>query len=350
MNGVASKKILLVKMSSLGDVVHALPAVSDAALHGAQIDWVVEEAFADIPASHPAVNRVFAIAWRRWRKHLAAARPEMLTFFRAIREASYDLIIDSQGLIKSMAVSLMARGKRTGFSFTSAREPWAAFAYGRGHVVARRQHAIDRQRQLFAAALAYEPQASAVSGLEVSAPRTKQVLLLHGTTWPSKHWPVSMWQDLAQRIHADGYEPLATWGDEQEQARAHEIAASGHATVVDRMPLKALGQLLGEAAAVIGVDSGLCHYSAALGTPTLGLYGPTSGFLTGCRGLAADYLQASTKCAPCLSKHCRDYRGEPLTWSGEAVQPPCFATLTPETVWRRACELMQTQQLQVSSN
>ena len=346
MSSTPAKKVLLVKMSSLGDVVHALPAVSDAALHGARIDWVVEEAFADIPAAHPGVNQVYAIAWRRWRRELRSARAEMHEFFDALRSQSYDLIIDSQGLIKSALVALMARGKRTGFSFTSAREPWAAFAYERGYRVARGQHAIDRQRQLFAAILDYEPDPMAVSGLEVRGPRTSQVLLLHGTTWPSKHWPVAMWQRLAGLVRADGFEPVVTWGSAEERARAAEIAAPGDAVILDRAPLHELAQVLGRAAAVIGVDSGLCHYSAALGTPTVGLYGPTSGQLTGCRGVAAGFLQAGTACSPCLSRHCRAYQGDPLTWEGQQIEPPCFATLTPAAVWRCARELMQTRPLQ----
>jgi heptosyltransferase-1 len=350
MSTTSGKKVLLVKMSSLGDVVHALPAVSDAVLHGVQVDWVVEEAFADIPSAHPGVNRVYAIAWRRWRRDLRAAGAEMREFFDALRGQSYDLIIDSQGLIKSAVVALMARGKRTGFSFTTAREPWAAFAYGRGHKVARGQHAIDRQRQLFGAVLGYEPDDMAVSGLEVTGPRSQRVVLLHGTTWPSKHWPVAMWQQLARQVRADGFEPMVTWGNAEERARAEEIATPGDAVVMDRAPLQELAQVLGHAAAVIGVDSGLCHYSAALGTPTVGLYGPTSGQLTGCRGVAAGFLQAATDCSPCLSRQCRAYRGEPLAWDGRRIEPPCFATLAPAKVWQYARELMHTPRLQVQAD
>lgn len=350
MSGDEARKVLLIKMSSLGDVVHALPAVSDAALHRVQIDWVVEEAFADIPAAHPGVNRVLPIAWRRWRKSLAEARTAMTAFYAMLREESYDLIIDSQGLIKSAVVSRLARGPRSGFSFTTAREPWAAFAYRRGYRVATAQHAIDRQRQLFAAALDYRLEPVAVSGLEYTGPRTEQVLLLHGTTWQTKHWPVNMWRALARQVRADGFEPVVTWGNEEERQRANKIAAAGHAVVQERMPLRDLADVLGQAAAVIGVDSGLCHYSAALGTPTLGLYGPTSGALTGCRGLQADFLQAGTACSPCLAKQCRRYQGEPLKWQDELVEPPCFATLPPALVWQRAQQIMQASTLQVRAD
>ena len=165
-------RVLLIKMSSLGDVIHALPAVTDASARGITLDWVVEEAFADIPAAHPGVSRVIPMAWRRWRKNLIASKAEMQQFFQQLRSQPYDLILDSQGLLKSAAVALMASGPRQGFSHTVAREPWAAFMYGKGHRVPRRQHAIDRQRQLFAAALGYEINVEVHSGLEQARQHT----------------------------------------------------------------------------------------------------------------------------------------------------------------------------------
>ncbi len=335
------KTLLLVKMSSLGDVVHALPAVQELAARGVAIDWVVEEAFADIPAAHPHVRRVWPIAWRRWRRNPVACREEMRAFLRALRAQPYDLVIDSQGLIKSAAVALLARGRRTGFSFTTAREPWAAFAYVRGHRVARQQHAIVRQRQLLGAALGYAPGQEERSGIEVRTSRSRRVLLLHGTTWDSKHWPVPMWRALAQQIQADGYEPWVTWGNVAEQQRAVAIAQGGSARILDKQPLPGLAEFMAQAAAVIGVDSGLAHYSAALGTPTVGLYGPTAGALTGVRGRHAVSLQAATACSPCMDKRCRHYQGEPLQWQGERVYPPCFASLPPAHVWQQAQQLMR---------
>ena len=328
-------------MSSLGDVVHALPAVTDASVSGAQIDWVVEEAFADIPALHPGVHRVIPIAWRRWRKDLRAAKAEMRAFFRELREQRYDIVLDSQGLIKSAAVALFTHGARHGFAFTVAREPWAAFAYQQGHAVATGQHAIERQRLLFAQSLGYElPDTPALSGLETKSNLSQQVFLLHGTTWPSKHWPLMMWQALAKLVVAEGYEPVVTWGNADERERAEAIASASGATLLDRQSISELTGKLANAAAVIGVDSGLAHLSAALGTPTVGLYGPTNSVLTGCRGLRSVCLQAQLSCAPCLDKTCRRFVGESLRWQGQLVQPPCFAQLTPQQVWRQTQQLM----------
>jgi heptosyltransferase I len=151
-------RVLVVKMSSLGDVVHALPAVSDAATALASrditFDWVVEEAFAAIPSRHPAVAEVLPIAWRRWRGDLRAHRPALQSFVRRLRGRRYDVVLDAQGLVKSAAVTALARGGvKAGLSRRSAREAAAAWAYGRRIVVPREQHAVDRLRQLFASAL-----------------------------------------------------------------------------------------------------------------------------------------------------------------------------------------------------
>ena len=167
------KQLLLVKMSSLGDVVHALPAVNDALARGWQVDWVVEEAFVDVVRSLPGVRTVLPIAWRRWRRSLRQHRAELIAFDQALRQTTYDQVLDSQGLIKSAVVALRARGPSVGFSHTSAREPWSAFAYRRRMQVAQGQHAISRQRQLFAAALGYELADESGFG-EIPSPRTSE--------------------------------------------------------------------------------------------------------------------------------------------------------------------------------
>ena len=150
-----AKRVLLVKTSSMGDVVHALPAVSDAAAHGHQIDWVVEEAFADVAGLHPDVHEVIPVAVRRWRKNPVASRTEIKQFVARLREVKYDLVLDSQGLIKSALLTLFARGPSVGFSHTTAREPLAALTYRRHCMVPKGQHAVLRQRQLFSQALNY---------------------------------------------------------------------------------------------------------------------------------------------------------------------------------------------------
>jgi heptosyltransferase-1 len=331
------KQLLLVKMSSLGDVVHALPAVSEAVAAGWQVDWVVEEAFADIARLHPGVRRVIPIAWRRWRKHLLDSRAELGAFWQTLRASQYDYVLDSQGLIKSALVSLAAQGRRAGYAHTSAREPWASFVYRDGYAIAKQQHAITRQRQLFAKALGYELGQNVFEFGEIPTPADRKVLLLHGTTWASKHWPDAMWVALTELVIQSGYDPIVTWGDETEQARAELLGLAG-AQVLARQSLASLAETIKSMQLVITVDSGLGHLSAALGVPTLGLYGPTSGELTGCVGARAQTLQGEAACVPCLKKNCT-YKGVDQIWQDAKVVPACFASLSPQKVWTAALAL-----------
>ncbi|MFU8815405.1 MAG: lipopolysaccharide heptosyltransferase I [Pseudomonadales bacterium] len=347
-------RVLVVKMSSLGDVVHALPAVSDAhaalASRGIVFDWVVEEAFAAIPARHPAVATVLPIAWRRWRGDLIASRRALRAFTAQLRSRRYDLILDAQGLVKSAAVTLLARGDvRAGLARGSAREAAAALVYSRPIAVPREQHAVDRLRQLFAATLGYAVPASPprfaiapdFAGKASGAPRC---VLLHGTTWASKLWPVSFWKAIITRATDAGFDVLVPWGSAEEQARAAQITAGTRARVLDRLPLAALLDELAGASLVIGVDSGLAHLAGALEVPTLVIYGSTSSALTGCRGSRVGNLQAEFPCAPCLARSCR-YAGPQQHWQGEVVAPACYARVPPELVWQQALELLDADRV-----
>ena len=344
-------RVLLIKMSSLGDVIHTFPALTDAAAAGIRIDWVVEEAYADIAALHPAVDQVIPIAWRRWRRSLLApltgrhSRQQLGGFVARLRSKRYDLVLDAQGLIKSGVVAALARGERkVGLAAASARESMAAAFYQQRVSVPWQQHAIDRLRQLFAAALAYPVTPSLEFGLRVNAAPQAVCVLLHGSTWPSKLWPESMWIALAQRAAAHGLRVALPWGDEGERDRAKRIAAAVGGEVWERASLGITTQRLSQAALVIGVDSGLSHLSAALGVPTLVVYGSTDHLLTGARGQRARSLPADFGCAPCLSRTC-SYAGPEMLWQGEAVRPACYSRLAPDEVWRAATELMDADRV-----
>ena len=336
-------RVLLVKMSSLGDVVHALPGVTDAAAAlgdgSVSFDWVVEEAYAAVPARHPAVSRVIPIAWRRWRRNPAQSRREMRSFLAELRRQRYDLIVDAQGLMKSAAVTALARGRRrAGLSRSAAREGGASFFYGRQVAVPGDRHAIARIRILFAEALGYPlPETPLDYGLTFGAPAggaaPPRCVLLHGTTWESKHWPVRFWQETAHRAREAGYQVLVPWGDESERRRAHEIAAPTGADVAEGMTLAELMDTLAAASLVVGVDSGPAHLAAALDVPTVVIYGSTSPALTGCRGRRVVNLQARFPCSPCLGRVCT-YRGAARSWQGQPVDPACYATVAPDAVWR----------------
>lgn len=165
-------RVLVIKTSSLGDVIHALPALTDAAraIPGIRFDWIVEEGFAEIPTWHPAVDKVIPVAIRRWRKNIwqTLKSGEWRRFKQRVQSTKYDLVIDAQGLLKSAWLTRYVRAPVAGFDKHSAREPIAARFYSRRLAVARGQHAVERLRQLFAVALGYDlPKALGDYGLSV---------------------------------------------------------------------------------------------------------------------------------------------------------------------------------------
>jgi heptosyltransferase-1 len=291
-------RVLIVKTSSLGDLVHTLPAVTDAAraIPGIRFDWVAEEGFAEIPGWHPAVERVIPVALRRWRKNwLAAWRcGEIPRFLHQLREREYDCVIDAQGLLKSAVLARLARGPRWGLDWRSAREPLAALFYSRRVAVPKDQHAIERVRQLFAAALGYaydsEKMDYGLGPARFPQPAFLQsqpayFIFLHGTTWPSKRLPAEQWAELARRAGEDGHAVLLPWGNEAERETAQRIAAdAANAQVLSRLNLTEMAGVLAHAHGVIGVDTGLAHLAAALGKPALTIYTATFPERTGARG------------------------------------------------------------------
>jgi heptosyltransferase-1 len=278
-------------MSSLGDIVHTLPAITDAAraIPGLRFDWAVEEAFAEIPAWHPAVDRVIPVALRRWRRRpwRDFRGPEWRAAVAALRARPYTALIDAQGLLKSAFIARLVDAPRYGMDWSSAREPLATLSYHHRLRVPRRMHAIDRLRRLFAGSLSYPlPGPEVDYGLPdamVAAPgdAPQRLLFLHGTAREEKLWPVGHWIDLARRAIGAGFEVALPWGDAAEQRRAQAIAdgvpAAGgpHVVVLPRLDLTAMARQLREAAAVVAVDTGLGHLAAALEAPTVSLYGPT---------------------------------------------------------------------------
>lgn len=339
-------RVLLIKTSSLGDVIHTLPALTDAmgALPGIQFDWVVEEGFAEIPTWHPAVANVIPVAIRRWRKNLwqTLKNGEWRQFKQRLRDTHYDLVIDAQGLLKSAWLTRYVKAPIAGLDKTSAREPMAARFYDRPYAVARGQHAVERLRQLFAQALGYQvPAGLGDYGLDRSRLLTATndapfVLFLHGTTWDTKHWPELYWRQLAERMIGQGLEVRLPWGNPAEKARAERIADGlDNAVVLPKLNLAGVARVLASAQGCVAVDTGLGHLAAALDVPTLSLFGPTNPGLTGAYGrsqvhLAADY----PACAPCLQKKCT-YRPTPEDQrqvDTEREWPMCFTRLNPERV------------------
>jgi heptosyltransferase-1 len=282
-------RILFVKTSSLGDVVHHCPAVSDAAraLEGAQIDWVLEEAFAGVARLHRAVRRVIPLALRRWRRApwRASVWSEISELRRELRAERYDAVIDTQGLLKSALLSSRAFGTKHGMDRASAREPIAARFYDVAHAVPRALHAVERNRRLTAAALGYSLDAAPEYGLK-AAPRAGNgayAVLLTMTSRADKLWPEERWIELGRALALPVVLP---WGSAAERERAERVARGiGQAAgVPQRMAIDALAELLSNAKAVAGLDTGLTHLAAALDVPTVGIYCASDPALTGLYG------------------------------------------------------------------
>lgn len=286
-------RILLIKTSSLGDVIHNLPVASDIAarMPDVVIDWVVEDAFADIPTLHPRVSSVIPVATRRWRGVLW--RPETWReigrFRRRLQSHTYDLVLDTQGLFKSALIARAALGVRCGQDRQSAREPLAARFYDRAYPVARGQHAVVRNRELAALALGYaSPTTPPDYGLRLPSEQLSDdiprdyVVCLHGSSRAIKFWPESHWIELAQSLTTQRLTPLLPWGNEAEHTRANAIAAGcPGAQVLPRCSLRRLAQIVGQARAVVGVDTGLVHLAAALERPVVAIYTGSAPALTG---------------------------------------------------------------------
>lgn len=288
-------RILLVKTSSLGDVIHNLPVVSDLryVFPDASIDWCVEEAFADIPTLHPAIDRVLPTAIRRWRKSFGrwATWREIRDFRRRIRERDYDAVLDTQGLLKSAVIASQARGKRCGYDAQAARESLAARFYDAKFLIPRNAHAVQRNRWLAAAALDYPVGLPLDYG--IAAPPfddawfvdKRLAVLLTATSRHDKLWDEPHWKDLGKALVERGLTPVLPAGNPMERQRAERIAATLTTAIVPPpLSLAQLSAVIARSELVIGVDTGLAHLAAALSVPVIALYVASDPSLTGVYG------------------------------------------------------------------
>lgn len=284
-------RILLVKTSSLGDVVHNLPVVSDIREHfpDAHVDWVVEESYAAIPRLHASVSNIVPAAIRRWRRGVLRAdtRRELFAFFTQLREHDYAAIIDTQGLLKSALVACAAHGTRHGLDWKSSREPLRMF-YDRTYRVPWGQHAVVRNRSLAAQALGYVLSAQTVYGIAAPQrtfawlPAARYAVLLHATSADTKLWPEAYWKELHNYMILKDIISILPWGNAVERARSERLAAlMRNAIVPPTLALEDMAALLAQARAVVGVDTGLTHLAAALNVPTVGIYCATDPAATG---------------------------------------------------------------------
>lgn len=328
----------------MGDIIHTLPAITDAlnAKKNITFDWVVEEGFAEIPSWHAGVDNVIPVAIRRWRKNIFKTwgSPEWKQFKRRLRKNHYDLVIDAQGLLKSAWLTRYVKAPVAGYDKKSIREAAASYFYQHKYSVSKKLHAVERIRELFSQALGYEkPEHKGLYGLDAkrffgSSAESKNVVFLHGTTRDNKHYPDVYWSQLAKKLIADGYRVRLPWGNAGERARAKKIASGVDGVeVLPKLNIHGVASVLAQANAVVAVDTGLGHLTAALDIPAISLYGPTKPGLIGAYGDNQIHLSASD---------C-----DPVEDTG--VEPAVFAPLTPEIVFSILSELLQSQKMSVHS-
>ncbi len=329
-------KILVVKTSSLGDVVHVLTAIREAKQNrpDIQIDWLIEKNFADI--AHLAqqdgyIHTVIPIAFRQWRKKKPLSiffHPAIKALKQQLQNKHYDLVIDAQGLLKSVYLAKMAKTPIVGLDKHSAREPAASYFYHKSYFVERQQHAIQRLRKLFAQALDY-PLPKQIE-TPVHQCQNKNILLFHGTTWDNKHYPISRWRELVEQLQKQGHQILLPRYTQAEYDNACAIAKGfDDITILPRQSLPEMIETIKTVASVISVDTGLAHLSAYLGIPTIALFGPTNPYLTGVTGKNNSNLSGLMHCAPCLKRRCR------LVDEQHQQQAPCMLDITAEQILKK---------------
>jgi heptosyltransferase-1 len=328
------KRVLLIKLTSLGDLIHALPALSDAqdARPGLEFDWVVDENFQEIASWHPAVKCVITTNHREWRGAVTSAETHgsIAKTIAQMRAREYDLVIDGQGNFKTALLSLFAKGPRAGFDAASVREWVAHLAYQRRYAASKSAHAIDRLRRLFAAALDYpvpgSPPDFRIRSARFAKPKidlpADYLVFIHNASWKTKLWPERHWADLIGKCTQAGFRVLLPWGNDREEARAKRLATGPGVQVLPRLNLSEIGYVIARAKACVCVDTGLSHLAAALDVPAITLYGATDTGLIGASGESQNHIKSDRFCSPCQSKTCRYSSGD----------NPCMELITPDRV------------------
>lgn len=340
------KRILFIKLTSLGDLIHAFPALTDAsrAYPDLKIDWMIDENFAEVAKWHPGIDQVFMTNHRRWLKGLASSINPIVTLVKKIRQVKYDLIIDGQGNFKTALFALSLSGPIAGFDFHSIREPIASFAYKKKFRISLKAHAIDRLRQLFALSLNYplpiKPPEFPIDKRRLISPSfslpSHYLVFIHNAGWKTKLWPEAHGMELIRLATQKGISVLLPWGNTEERARAYRLSINNQAIVLPKLTLSEMGFVIAGARACICMDTGLSHLSAALNVPSITLYGATDSGLIGTCGKNQLNLQSTFPCAPCHRKQCR--------FPSLALNPPCLAQLTPQMVSEQLFRLMNDSQ------
>lgn len=339
-------RVLIVKMTSMGDIVHTFPAITDAqkAIPDIQFDWVVDESFAELPKWHPAVNQIIISAHRRWRKNIwkSLKNNDLKQFIKQLRSTTYDFVIDAQSNYRSALITRLALGQRCGFDRCCTREKgFVHLAYSKRYHIPFQQHAITRLRKLFSQVLDYpltqEPPEYNIQSNPLTAPPIQlpenYVIFVHNSSWKSKSWPLAHWRTLLKKVIGSGYKVILPWGSASEKQQAIEIAKTSEDAIV--LPKLSLSQFLPialKAKAAVCMDTGLAQILAGLDIPSVALYGPTDPHLVGTTGKLQVHLTAQNGCSCFYQKVCKDENNAGLT-------PTCMASIQPDFVWKKLVSL-----------
>ena len=320
-------KVLVVKVSALGDIVHALPVLAylHAVVPDATVDWLVERSFAPLLEKHPMLNKVVQLDTKGWRKQgwMTAVRGSWMTGLK-IRQEYYDVVLDLQGNSKSGLFTWFSGApKRFGFDRSQAREWLNVLSTNyKVNIPIECHHISSRYLQIARSAFPGGPDVPLCGPLTVHPGATLTIAAMldehglvhgefvvahYGTTWETKLWPLDHWIELVRVLSLDqGRQIVLTWGNELERDAAERIAeaSQGRAVVWPRGTLQELVALLAAARLVIGADTGPVHIAAALGTPTVSIFRVTDSQRNGPPGDLHIRLQASMECSPCLRKSC----------------------------------------------
>ena len=346
-------KVLLLRLSSMGDVLHTLPAVTDLrrARPDVELHWLVEPSFAAITLLHPGVARTIPFPLRRYRKQWRDLPAALWDLRRDLRAEGYDRVLDAQGLYKSALLGRLGGAPLWGLDAASAREGGATRLYHQRFPVAWGQSAIGRNRQLFAQALDYSlPEAPPDYALQAASARLGAeplatpwgglvqqpfVLGFHGTSWENKEWREDYWPVLAERLRQVDMRLLLPSGNAREVARAQRIAAQAdNVTALPAATLLDIAALIVRAKAFVGMDTGLSYLASALGLAGVTLYGPTAYTQLAAFGTAQISLQSPEVCSPCGKSRC------PLPEAKNGLIL-CQQALRPEQVWAALSPLLE---------
>jgi heptosyltransferase-1 len=330
----------------MGDLVQTLPALTDAAkaIPEIKFDWVVDEAFVQVPSWHSHVEHVFPTALRRWGKNWSATLKsgEPQTLLKRLRATNYEMIVDVQGGFKSAIIGRLAKGQHSGHDRRGVHDWGAQFFYQRQFAIPKGMHSISRMRRLLAEALSYKfnesdldygivPTRFESPNLELPKP---YLVFIHSTSWASKVWPEQYWRELLELATAAGFAVVLPWGDEAERQRSERIiAGNSRGVVLPPLSISQKAAIIKGAQGTVGLDTGLSHIAAALSIPSVTIYGATDPRLVGATGRQQRHLTSKFECLHCHETICT-YRG------ATELKPACLVELKPEDVWRELTALM----------